>query len=225
MLNLYAKLQESPLFTGLTSDNIAQIIGQTKFSFSKFQPKEIIKREGELCRNLTFLISGHAKMVSFADDYGYSVEEDVSAPLILQPERLFGLTQRYTKTFCAESECDTMSIDKNDMMRLIDDFFVVRINLLNIISTISQKNARLAWRHTSDDDMQRITRFFKQHVCLPYGRKTIRIKMTRLALETNQSRLAVSKELNRLKEDGLLTFSRGIIEIPAFERIGKEQIS
>ena len=31
MLNLYEKLQASPLFNGLTSDNLTQIIGQTRF--------------------------------------------------------------------------------------------------------------------------------------------------------------------------------------------------
>lgn len=44
MLNLYNKLREIPLFQGLTSDNLMQIIGQTKFSFKKFGKNDIIKR-------------------------------------------------------------------------------------------------------------------------------------------------------------------------------------
>ena len=44
MLNLYDKLREIPLFQGLTSDNLMQIIGQTKFSFKKFGKNDIIKK-------------------------------------------------------------------------------------------------------------------------------------------------------------------------------------
>ena len=58
MLNLYDKLREIPLFQGLTSDNLMQIIGQTKFSFKKFGKNDIIKKEGEKCDNVAILLSG-----------------------------------------------------------------------------------------------------------------------------------------------------------------------
>ena len=47
MLNLYDKLREIPLFQGLTSDNLMQIIGQTKFSFKKFGKNEIINEPAQ----------------------------------------------------------------------------------------------------------------------------------------------------------------------------------
>ena len=61
MLNLYDKLREIPLFQGLTSDNLMQIIGQTKFSFKKFGKNDIIKKEGEKCDNVAILLSGDVK--------------------------------------------------------------------------------------------------------------------------------------------------------------------
>lgn len=218
-LNLYEKLQASPLFAGLTGDNILQIIGQTKFSFNKYHTGQTIKREGEQCLTLTFLISGSATSITYADDYGYSVEEHFDAPHILQPERLFGLTQRYSKSFRADSTCDTLSIGKNDILRLSDEFLIFRLNLINIVSAISQKAERAAWHSLAGSDDERVLRFFRTHIIKLSGPKTIRIKMTRLAAETNESRLAVSKQLNRLQQLGLLKFSRGIITIPAYEKL------
>lgn len=218
-LNLYDKLQASPLFTGLTSDNLQQIIGQTKFSFNKYHAGQFIKREGEPCLNLTFLISGCATAITYADDYSYSVEEQMEAPKILQPERLFGLTQRYSKSFRANSTCDTVDIGKNDILRLSDEFLIFRLNLINIVSAISQKAERAAWHSLADRSEGRVLQFFKTHIEKPTGQKTIRIKMTRLAAETNESRLAVSKQLNHFQELGLLSFSRGIISIPAYEKL------
>lgn len=215
----YNKLAATPLFQGLTNSDLTQIIGQTKFSFYKFASDKTIRNEGEPCRSMAFLLSGTARVITYSDDHGFSVEETIAAPYILQPERLFGLNQRYTHNFIANSECDIMEIDKNDILRLTDEFVILRINLLNIISTLSQKATRPLWQPSPDNDEGRIIRFLKSRCSSPVGKKTIRIKMTRLAQETGLGRLAVSKELNRLQERRLLVFSRGIISITNMEKL------
>lgn len=219
MLNLYEKLQASPLFSGLTNDNIYQIIGQTKFCFNKYTNGQTIKQEGDPCNCLTFLINGQACAISYGNDYGYSVEENIAPPYIFQPERLFGLTQRYSKTFICKTTCDTVGINKNDILQLSDEFFIFKLNIINIISAMSQKAESVTWHPLSYYRNSLLIRFFSQHLTKPYGEKVFRIKMTRLAAECGMSRLAVSSELNRLQEQGLLTFSRGIITIPSFEKL------
>ena len=208
-----------PLFQGLTNSELTQIIGQTKFAFRKIAPGKTIHEEGEPCHSMAFLIDGVATAIMSSADHGYSVEETMLAPEMLQPERLFGLTQRYTHTFTALTECDLMEIGKNDIMQLSDEFFIFRINLLNAISIVSQKNERLAWQPMPQDTRGRIARFLALHCTKPTGAKTIRIKMTRLAQETGLGRLAISKELNEMQELGLLDFSRGIITIKAIEKL------
>ena len=51
------------------------------------------------------------------------------------------------------------------------------------------------------------------------GRKVLRITMEDLAQELHQSRLNISRMLNALQRDGLLTMSRGIITIPQLESL------
>lgn len=218
-MNFYGKLADTPLFQGLTNGELMQIIGQTKFSFRKYAAEKTIRDEGEPCHSMAFLFDGTATVVSFADDHGYSVEEALLAPYVIQPERLFGLTQRYTHKFVAATPCHIMELGKSDVMRLSDEFIIFRINLMNILSTVSQKVGRNVWKPMPNDARGRLTRFFKSHCTMPTGRKTIRIKMTRLAQETGLGRLAVSKELNGMEEEGLLVFSRGIITIPAIEKL------
>lgn len=218
-MNFYDKLVATPLFQGLSNSELMQIIGQTKFAFCKFAPEKNIRNEGEPCKSMAFLLDGKAKVVAFADDHGYSFEETVVAPYILQPERLFGLTQRYSFTFIADTCCDIMELYKNDIIRLSDEFIIFRLNLINIISTLSQKASRHAWQPCPNNDRARIIRFIKSHCSIPTGSKTIRIKMTRLAQESGLGRLAVSKVLNDLRTEGLLDFSRGIITIEALEKL------
>lgn len=218
-MKLYDSLQSSPLFQGLTSDNLLQIIGQTKFSFHKITAGDTIKDEGEKCNRLALVTSGQAKSIAHADDHGYSIEESVAAPYMLQPECVFGLHTHYTRTFIATKTCDTVEIDKNDLMRISDEFIIFRMNLINYISALSQKATRKLWHPTPADARGRIVYFIKQHCLSPTGPKTMRIKMTRLAQETGTGRRAVSEALNAMQDENLLTFSRGIIEIPHIEAL------
>lgn len=216
-MNLYDKLSYAPLFQGMTNEDLMQIIGQTKFAFRTFAPGDIIRKNGEPCMSMAFLIGGNVSVTTYADDYGYSVEESLGSPAVLQPERLFGLTQRYTHTFAAETQCDLMEIGKDDVMRLSDEFVIFRLNLMNIVSTVAQKAERTLWQPVPCDVRAKIVRFFMCHCVSPVGRKVVRVKMTRLAQEIGEGRLAVSGVLNEMKREGAICFSRGIITVNALE--------
>lgn len=218
-MKLYDSLQSSPLFQGLTSDNLLQIIGQTKFTFRKIAAGDIIKKEGEQCNRLALVVNGQAKSIAYADDHGYSIEENVAAPYTLQPECMFGLQLHYTRTFIATTTCDIVEIDKDDLMRISDEFIIFRMNLVNYISALSQKTTRKLWHPIPADAHDRIVHFIKTHCSSPTGPKTMRIKMTRLAQETGLGRRAVSEILNTMQDENLLTFSRGIIEINHIEAL------
>ena len=218
-MKLYDSLQSLPLFQGLTSDNLLQIIGQTKFTFRKIAAGDIIKKEGEQCNRLALIVNGQAKSIAYADDHGYSIEENVAAPYTLQPECMFGLQLHYTRTFIATTTCDIVEIDKDDLMRISDEFIIFRMNLVNYISALSQKTTRKLWHPIPADAHDRIVHFIKTHCSSPTGPKTMRIKMTRLAQETGLGRRAVSEILNTMQDENLLTFSRGIIEINHIEAL------
>ena len=218
-MKLYDSLQSSPLFQGLTSDNLLQIIGQTKFTFRKIAAGDIIKKEGEQCNRLALVVNGQAKSIAYADDHGYSIEENVAAPYTLQPECMFGLQLHYTRTFIATTTCDIVEIDKDDLMRISDEFIIFRMNLVNYISALSQNTTRKLWHPIPADAHDRIVHFIKTHCSSPTGPKTMRIKMTRLAQETGLGRRAVSEILNTMQDENLLTFSRGIIEINHIEAL------
>lgn len=214
----YDLLPTLPLFQGLSKADMGTIVDETKFTRRRLAAGKTIRQEGEACDALWFVISGQAKAVAHADDHGYTFEEELATPDVLQPERLFGLVQRYSKTFITETACELLVIDKQEVMRLLDRFVIFRLNMMNIVSTQSQKLSRHPW-HVVGSTRQRIVRFFEIHFARPAGRKTVRIKVTRLAAELNMGKHPVSQELNRLQDEGLLSFSRGTIRIPAFERL------
>lgn len=215
---LYDRLLGLPLFQGLSGCDIDDIVGKTKFGFHKSPANKIYRREGDACDALCFLLRGEMSVETFADDHGYSIVEQMKSPSVLQPECLFGLMQHYTQTFTTLTSCQFMTLDKQEVLRLSDAHVIFRLNLLNILSTQSQRLSRTLW-HVPGDTRLRIVRFFASRCSRPAGPKTIHIKITRLAEEINVGRQAASDALNALQRDGLLTFSRGTIRIPALERL------
>ena len=140
---------------------------------------------------------------------------------MLQPEGIFGYNQRYTHHFHALTDVNFLTLDKEEVVRLSEDFLVFRLNLLNHFATQTQKLIHQQWRRSPQTLRERIVRFFFQHVLYPAGPKTFYILMERLAEELNDSRLNISHTLNAMQAEGLLELHRGRIEIAQLERLLK----
>ena len=210
----YDHLLQFPLFQGLSHAELLQMAGNTKVAAGK-----TVVKEGEVCQTLHFLISGRLTLVTRSDDHRYRVEEQLSAPWLLQPEVLFGAHPRFDSTITTVVESHFITLSKDEVLRLSDDFLIFRLNLLNLLSTQSQRRGRLAWRRSPEDLRQRIVRFLLDHCIYPAGPKVVYILMEQLAREVNDSRLDVSRALNAMQRDGLLVLRRGRIEIPSLEHL------
>lgn len=215
----YDHLLQFPLFQGLSHAELLQMAGNTKFGFRKVTAGKTVVKEGEVCQALHFLISGQLTLVTRSDNHRYKVEEQLSAPWLLQSEVLFGAHPRFDSTITTVVESHFITLSKDEVLRLSDDFLIFRLNLLNLLSTQSQRRGRLVWRQTPEDLRQRIVRFLLDHSIYPAGPKVVYILMEQLALELNDSRLDVSRALNAMQRDGLLVLHRGRIEIPSLERL------
>ena len=219
MLQLYDKLIELPLFIGISTDELSDIVGQTKFGFHKLAVDRPLVSTDDKCIQLFFLMSGTLRVVSYADNYRYRIEEELSAPAVIQPEHLFGLQQRYTKDFIAHTDCSLLSLDKAEVLRLLDSYLIFRLNLLNSISMQAQRMSHIPWRQQPSEIRQQFVNFLRLRCLTQAGCKVLRIRMEELAKELHQSRLNVSRMLNALQNEGLLTMSRGIIIVPQLETL------
>ena len=219
LLQIYDRLLQFPLFQGMSRDDLEIVAGHTRFGFLKLTAGRQVIHAGDPCTHLYFLINGSLKVESFSDDGRYSVVEQMSSPYILQQESIFGYYQRYTHNFYALTDVNFLMLDKEEVVRLSEDFLVFRLNLMNHLATQAQKLIQAQWRRSPQSLQERVVRFFFLHTLYPAGPKTFHILMERLAEEVNDSRLNVSRVLNRLQTMGLLELHRGRIEIPQVERL------
>jgi CRP-like cAMP-binding protein len=215
----YDRLLQFTLFQGMSRADMMEVMGHTKFGFDKQEANKSFIREGDPATGIIFLTSGTITAETASDDYAYHITETFSAPYTIQPERIFGLSQRYTSAFKTVTPCNFLTIGKEEILLLLETQFVFRLNMLNMLATQSQRNSHYKWRSLPADIRQRVIRFFADRCHYPAGPKTFHILMQRLADELNESRLDVSRTLNQMQEEGLITLYRGRIEIPQLERL------
>lgn len=218
-LKIYDKLLQFTLFQGMSHADLMEVVGHTKFGFSKRPEGQRIVKDGDICNHLIFLTTGSLSVETVSDDHTCRVSETVNAPYAIQAEQLFGLSQRYTSTFKTLTECSFITIDKQEVMLLLETQLVFRLNMLNLLAADAQRLRHRAWRSAPHSLSDRITRFFFSRCLYPAGPKTFYILMTQIAAELNDSRLDISHTLNAMQADGLLTLHRGRIQIPMLERL------
>jgi CRP-like cAMP-binding protein len=218
-LKLYDHLLSFSLFQGLSHTELLQMAGNTKFGFLKLPAGKTLIREGAPCQTLFFLISGRLALTTTSDDRTYRIEEQLAAPWMLQPEVLFGAQTRFTHHVSTLTESHFITLSKEEVLRLLDDFLIIRLNLLNLYATQSQRRAATAWRRCPQTLTDRIVRFLLDHSVYPAGPKQVHILMRRLAQEVNDSRIDVSHALNELQSRGLIVLHRGRIEVPLLEHL------
>lgn len=215
---LYDHLLKFQLFQGLSRTELLQMAGNTKFGFLKLSDDMQVVTDGSPCEQLFFLISGRLSLTTRSVDGGYAVVEELSAPWIIQPDVLFGVSPRFTCSARTVSESHFITLSKSEVIRLLDSFLIVRLNMLNLLATLSQRRQLQQWRRPPLTLRGRIVRFLLDHSIYPAGHKEFRILMTRLAEEVGDSRLDVSRTLNKMQDEGLLTLRRGRIVVPSLEQ-------
>lgn len=213
-MQLYDKILGLPLFQGMSSSDLQGVVTNVRMGFLKYKRNETVVTEGEPCKRMLFVLDGEMEMTSSSADHSFTVTEQLVPPMLIEPERLFGLTQHYSRTYTTRSLCHMLALGKDDVVRLSSEYIIFRINLMNILSTQSQRQQRLLWQHHTDSVRGRVIRFFRQHCSIPSGHKVFHIKMQQLADEINEQRILVSDVLNQLDAEGLIRLQRGIVTIP-----------
>lgn len=219
LTRFYDQLLQFPLFQGLSRTELLQMAGNTKFGFMKLPPNKVVMREGDTCQQLFFLIKGQLTMTTTSDDHSYSTSEQLHSPWLIQPEALFGARPHFTTTVQTLTEAHFITLSKDEVLRLLDDFIVFRLNMLNLLATQSQRTLHRFWRRSPQSLTDRIVRFMLDHASYPAGVKSFHIVMKRLGQELGANRIDISKALNKMQEQGLLVLHRGRIEVPSLERL------
>ena len=196
-----------------------QIAERVHITFRNIAAGDTIVNEGDACELLICSLSGTVCMEERCDDGSYFFREYFTTPIVLQPERLFGLRPRHSATFTAETDTQILVIPKAEVREILFQCVPFHINYLNIVCSKQHLWESKLWHPLPSTLEQRFTHFLLQRSTRPAGKKALTIDMIGLASELLTTRLRVSQMLNALKDLGLIELRRRNITIPSLEQL------
>lgn len=213
-MTMYDALLQLPLFQGLGKNDLTCILDKVKIHFSKHKSGEIFLRKGESCNKLVFLLNGIIRAESSDKEDIFSLYETIEAPFLVEPYSLFGWSTEYIATYSAMTVCDLMTIEKSYLLSELNNYEIIRLNFMNILSNrVQMLNERLWMKMAGNIDI-RIIDFVLAHSLISGGEKVLKVKMDDLAKMLDSTRIRISKALNDMKNRKMVTLHRGEIRIP-----------
>ena len=211
---MYDTLLQLPLFQGLAKNDFTGILDKVKIHFLKRKAGDTVALGGEDCRELVFLLNGSLVSKTSDRDELYTFYEAINAPFLIEPYSLFGWSTKYVSTYTALTACNLVTIEKAYLLSELNNYEIIRLNYLNILSNRAQNLHDRLWTNLPESLHDRIVEFILLHSYVPGGEKRLKIKMDDLAKLLSSTRIRVSKALNEMQDKHWLTLHRGEIRIP-----------
>lgn len=199
--------------------DLMEVVAHTRIGFHKYAKGKTLWRANSACHQLVFLINGTLQSERTAPGQPCKTIERLSAPHLLEPERLFGIGQTFQHTYSTLTDCNALTIDKTEVRQLIERHLVFRINFINLLSTTCQRHDFRLWQPTPTTLRERIIRYFFSLCQHPAGHKTYYVLVRQLAQCFNTNEKEISHTLAQMESDHLITHHRGRIEVPMIERL------
>lgn len=216
-------LKITGLFNGFSTLELNGLFKTNQYTISKYKKNAIVHFESEKCTSWDIILKGEVT-VQKIDEKGnvltvanFRVGENIGGNL------LFSKQPYYPMSIIAKSDCEILHISKSFVLLLCQscqDFLVQFLTCISDKTTILTNKLKSI---TMKSIRESIIEFLNYEYYLQNS-KEIKIHMTKkeLAERLGIQRTSLSRELNKMKKDGLVDYSPQTITICDFSIIRKE---
>jgi CRP-like cAMP-binding protein len=206
-------LCQSPVFRGITADELHKLFSQIHFQVKTYQKNDLIVSGGEVCDRLLIIQEGSVK-AEMNDYSGKTIKiEDLSAPQPLATAFLFGNQNRFPVTVSATSDVVMVSIPKPEFVKLLQLNTLILSNYLNTISTraqfLSQKLKFLSFKTIK----QKMAHYLLEKAGDRLQTVEIQQSQGQLAEMFGVTRPSLARTLGEMSQEGLIQTDRRCIKI------------
>lgn len=219
-------LATSPLFAGIAADVLAVMIGCLQPKLSRHAKNSFITVEGEPFAGLGILLAGEAAVVK------ENVAGTRSVLTVLGPGDMFGemiafsARNTWPASVFAQSECSVVMLPPQKIMgtcpHACDGHHQLVRNMLLIVSEKAlMLNRKVEYLSIKSMRAKIGTYLLEQYK--RQGKKTFTLPLSRndLADFLNVSRTALSRELGRMRDEGLIDFYRSSLKVEDIDGLKK----
>lgn len=219
MNSMYQQLMQLPLFQGVSTDKITSLVEKLPFHFLKFRNGEQIFAAGDQCTHMRFIVSGRVRLETQCDHLRISLLQTLSTPHVLAAEYLFGRETTYPYTAVADGLCGILQLRKSDYIKMLGTDKVFLFNILNYLSSGSQRNTSAALSIKDGSVMERLAMIIDVLTVTGATDVTLRYKQKDLCSLLGTQRTTLIASLDRLSDEDILDYDSNELRILDQQRL------
>ena len=220
MDEIIKKLEMNELFNNVDKTNILKIVNNLKYSIISYKKGEVIFQEEETCTSIGLIINGTINIERIYPNGKSIVMSKFKDGDVFGEALLFSKVNKYPATVIALSDCKVLYLAKSEIVRLfsmenkiMENFMMLLsekiIILNNKIRSISLKSVR---QKVVDYILCEYMNEKNKEITLKYSKEEI-------ASDIGIPRPSLSRELIKLRDEGLIQFTRNKITILNIEEL------
>jgi CRP-like cAMP-binding protein len=206
-------LKKSNLFSGVQPEEIRAMLQCLSARIKHFKKEEFIIRSGDYIRSVGMLLSGSALIIQ-EDFWGKrTIISDVMPGTIFAETYACIPSIPIEMSVISDSECDVLFMDFNRILNVCTSACTFHTRLLqNFLSSIARRNLTLTkkMQHMSKKTIREKLLSYLSAESLKANSSTFDIPFNRQQLADYLSidRSALSNEMSKLQDEGILTYKK-----------------
>ncbi len=216
-------LSKCILFDNITINEISSLMDGINYSIKCYEDGDIIAIEGDRCDSLSIILSGDIEIHKpFSSGKVVTISHFTSGNVFAE-SLVFSDKKEYPATVVSTSQSCVMNIPRPELIQMLSRHPKILENFAGVLSRrIHMLNDRIT-NLSLDSTRKKIVNILllelgrqkSSYLLLPYSRK----KMAELL---NIPRPSLSRELMKMREDGLIDFYKNRIKILDLKRLERE---
>lgn len=220
MQNVIEGLMKNSLFKGLKEEEIREIVNVINYSLKKYKKNEIIAQEEDDCDSLGLIIEGKIVIERLYPSGKEIIMKSLKGGDVFGEALIFSEFNKYPATVLSRENSSILYLTKSEIIKLFSFNPMFMENFMGLLSEkviiLNNKIKSLSLKTVK----QKVVDYILQE-CISQKTNTIKLKGSKedLALYIGIPRPSLSRELIKLRDEGLIEFDRHNINVLDMENI------
>lgn len=214
MKNYVELIKETFLFYSFSAATINEYIKNRKFRIVEYARNNAIHYEGELCEKLEIILAGAVVIERIDKNGNILTVAELSENDVLGGNLLFSKNPYYPMTVSAKTSTKILEIKEDDLFDLLSQHPIMLKSYLELICDNAYILGNKIKNHVQKTIRESILSYLN-YECKKQESNEIRLPTTKkeLAEKIGVQRTSLSRELAKMRDDGLISFTKDTITL------------
>ena len=213
MNSMYQQLMQLPLFQGVSTEKITSLVEKLPFHFLKYRSGEQVLAMGDACTHIKFIVSGKVRVEMPCANLRVTIDQTLTTPNVLAPEYLFGRETVYPFSAYADGPCGILQLLKSDYVKMINSDKVFLFNILNYLSSGSQRSVSSSLSVKDGSVFERLAILVQTLVVTGACDVMLRYKQKDLCALLGTQRTTLISLLDKLSDEGIVEYDSNAMKV------------